>query len=294
MKDNGVLLIVDDVQSNLNVLESILKDEYELKLASNGKEALEFSVLKPIPDLILLDVEMPGIDGFEVLEQLKLNPKTMHIPVIFVTGRDAISQEERGLLLGAVDYITKPIRPVIVKARINTHITMKHQRDTLIHQATNDQLTNLSNRHHLIQMGMTIFSKAKRQEEDFCTIIIDIDHFKTINDTYGHLVGDEVLKSVAIALKQNKRAEDIVGRYGGEEFVMLLDNCSLNNASFKAEILRQRIQMLLPENIKVTASFGVAQLNNSHTHFELLLKDADDALYRAKKNGRNRVEIHNL
>jgi len=292
--NNGVLLIIDDVQSNLKVLDSILKNNYQIKVASSGKQALELSISKPIPDLILLDVEMPGMNGFEVLEQLKINPQTMHIPVIFVTSRDKTSEEEQGLLCGAVDYITKPINPVIVKARINTHLMLKYQRDTLIHQATNDQLTNLSNRHHLIQTGMTLFSKAKRQEESFCAIIIDIDHFKSINDTYGHLVGDEVLKSVAVALKQNKRTEDIIGRYGGEEFIMLLNNCSLNNASFKAEILRQKIQMLFPQNIKVTASFGVAQLNDSHTNFELLIKDADDALYRAKENGRNRVELHVL
>lgn len=294
MKDNGVLLIVDDVQSNLEVLGSILKDQYQIKVALSGKRALELSLLKPIPDLILLDVEMPDMNGFEVLEQLKRNPRTMHIPVIFVTGSDTTSQEEKGLIYGAVDYITKPIRPVIVKARINTHITMKYQRDALIHQATYDQLTNLSNRHHLTQMGMKIFSRAKRQEENLCAIILDIDYFKSVNDNYGHLVGDSVLKSIANILDKNRRVEDFIARYGGEEFIILLDNCSVNDAANKAEILRQRIQNLRPHNIEVTASFGIAQLNASHTTFELLIKDADDALYKAKENGRNRVEILSL
>ena len=292
MKDNGVVLIIDDVQSNIEILGSILKDKYQIKMALNGKRALELSLLKPIPDLILLDVEMPDMDGFEVLAQLKLNPQTRHVPVIFVTGRDGTSQEEEGLLCGAVDYITKPVRPVIVKARINTHLTIKYQRDELIRRATYDQLTNLSNRHHLAQVGMKIFSKAKRQQEDFCAVIVDIDHFKSVNDNHGHLVGDKVLKSIADLLSKNKRVEDFIARYGGEEFIILFDNCSLENASFKADILRQRIQSLLPHDIKVTASFGVAQLTEKHTTFESLIKDADDALYRAKGSGRNRVETH--
>ena len=292
MKDNGVLLIIDDVQSNIEILGSILKDKYQIKVALDGKRALELSLLKPIPDLILLDVEMPDMDGFEVLTQLKANPQTRHVPVIFVTGRDGTAQEEEGLLCGAVDYITKPVRPVIVKARIKTHLTIKYQRDELIHRATYDQLTNLSNRHHLTQVGMKIFSKAKRQQEDFCAVIVDIDHFKSINDNHGHLIGDKVLKSIADLLSQNKRVEDFIARYGGEEFIILFDNCNLENASFKADILRQRIQNQLPHDIQVTASFGVAQLSNKHTTFESLIKDADDALYRAKGSGRNRVEIH--
>ena len=290
MKENGTILIVDDVTPNLELLGSILKDEYDIKIALNGKRALELALMDPHPDLILLDVEMPDMDGYQVLEKLKTHQKTKYIPVIFVTGSDSAQEEEKGLLLGAVDYITKPIRPLIVKARIRTHLTLKYQRDELVYQSSHDQLTGLYNRHHLAQEGNRKYARAKRHNEDFCVIIVDIDHFKNVNDTYGHLIGDEILKAVGKQLEQNKRIEDFVARYGGEEFIILFDNCNLEDAKFKANILRLRIQNLIPEGIKISASFGVAQLNpDKHETFELLIKDADTALYKAKENGRNRV-----
>ena len=289
MKNSDVILIVDDIQSNVEMLGGVLKDEYQIKVAQNGVRALELSLLHPVPDLILLDIEMPEMDGFEVLSRLKTNSATKDIPVIFISSYSSTEEEERGLIKGAVDYITKPIRPLIVKARVRTHLIIKHQRDALLHMASHDQLTGLCNRYHLVQEGNRIFSRAKRQKEDFCAVIVDIDHFKNVNDTYGHLVGNEILKSIASLLDKYKRVEDLTARYGGEEFVILFDNCSIDDASFKADILRQRVQNLLPMNIKTTASFGIVQLNEKHNTFEQLLKDADKALYMAKEGGRNRV-----
>lgn len=290
MKNNATILIVDDVASNIELLGSILKNDYDIKVALNGKKAIDIALIEPYPDLILLDVEMPDMNGYQVLEKLQTHLATKFIPIIFVTGSDSIEEEEKGLLLGAVDYITKPIRPIIVKARIQTHLTIKFQRDELVYQSSHDQLTGLYNRHQLAQEGNRKFSKARRQKEDFCVVILDIDHFKNVNDTYGHLIGDEILKAVAKVLEQNKRIEDFTARYGGEEFILLLDNCNLEDAKFKANILRLRVQNLMAENIKISASFGVAQLDiDKHKKFEELIKDADLQLYKAKESGRNKV-----
>jgi len=285
------VLIIDDVDSNMEILGSCLKDTYDIKYASNGLDALNMIHSDP-PDLILLDIEMPDMDGFEVLEELKKTSHN-HIPVIFVTGHRDIQKEERGLINGAVDYITKPISPIIVKARVKTHITIKNQRDQLVYRAAHDQLTQLYNRHKLVEEGNRFFSKALRYNETFCVAILDIDYFKKINDTYGHIVGDDVLKSVANLLSESLQTEDIIARYGGEEFIIIFDKCLLHDAMKKADILRMKIYNLKPNNINVTASFGVSCINNNlHNDFDHLLQEADDALYKAKKNGRNQVMIY--
>lgn len=284
-----VILVVDDVASNAQLLATILQKNYLTKIALDGVKALELAVMEPIPDIILLDIEMPGMDGFEVLKRLKENHNTKDIPVIFVTGYDAVKDEERGLLEGAVDYITKPIRPVIVRARINIHLTIKEQRDKLIFAASHDLLSGLYNRRHLQEEGDRRFSSAVRHETPLSLIMLDIDHFKKVNDTYGHVTGDKVIRAIAQTLMRYKRNEDFPARYGGEEFVILLDNCKLEDAVIKAEYLRKHIEVLMPEGIKVTASFGVAQLKDTHHNFEEMIKEADEALYRSKENGRNRV-----
>ena len=289
MKSENVILIVDDVVSNIEILAAILKDDYQIKVAQSGEKALEIALKIPIPDLILLDIEMPDMDGFEVLKQLKHNRLTRHIPVIFVTSYNGTQEEEKGLLKGAVDYITKPIRPVIVKARVQTHLTIKNQRDALVYSSSHDDLTGLYNRRHLNEEGGRKFSRAQRMQDKLSVIMLDIDHFKAINDTYGHLVGDDILVAVSRLFGKFKRNEDFVTRYGGEEFVILLDNCSLADAKEKAENLRLRIEMLHPDGIAVSASFGVAEFRKKHHSFDDLLKDADTALYEAKNSGRNQV-----
>lgn len=286
------ILIVDDMDSNLEILGSCLKKLYEVRYASSGEDALHILNNDHTPDLILLDIEMPKMNGFEVLEKLKTNPKTEHIPVIFVTGHDDIKNEERGLINGAVDYITKPISPIIVKARVKTHLTIKHQRDQLIYRASHDQLTETYNRHKLVEEGERTFSKSIRHNDNLCVAIMDIDHFKSVNDTFGHLVGDEVLKSVALLLKENIRTEDILARYGGEEFVIIFDRCSMEDAINKTNLLKEKISVLNPSNIPITASFGITCIREHiHTNFDNLLSEADTALYEAKERGRNRVVI---
>lgn len=292
MRDKAVVLIVDDVRINLQTLAHILKEDYTVKVASGGAQALELVVQDPIPDLILLDVGMPDVSGYDVCRILRENSSTVNIPIIFVTGKDSIEEEEYGLSLGAVDYITKPIHPSIVKARVKTHITLKRQYDLLKTMAVRDQLTGLYNRHYLVDMMAAKVSEAKRHEQPLCVIMVDIDHFKEINDSFGHLEGDKVLQKIAQILKNEARREDVVARFGGEEMVIILNNCSLPEASLKAEKLRKKIELSEPEGIAISASFGIVQMNEVNNTCEKLFKCADDALYKAKELGRNRVEVY--
>jgi len=286
MKEQGTVLIVDDTHTNIAVLAGCLQSLYHLKVAMNGKRCLELAETDPLPDLILLDVIMPGMDGYEVCKKLKENPVTEHIPIIFVTGRDSDDEEEFGLQLGALDYITKPIRPAIVQARVATHMKLKQQRDVLRTKALHDQLTDLFNRHYLIETANKKISKALRYNGSLSLIMIDIDFFKKVNDQFGHQAGDTVLKAVAKVLSDNNRNEDIVARFGGEEFVILLDECSILDAENKAEQIRLKIEALIPDGIFVTASLGIAELEADES-FEQLLARTDGALYLAKEQGRN-------
>ena len=288
-----VIMIVDDVATNVQALASILKDDYTLKVATNGQTALKLSVQEPIPDLILLDVQMPGMSGFDVCKILKSKDNTKDIPVIFVTGNVSDGSEELGLKLGAVDYITKPIREAIVKVRVKTHIDLKLMRDNLFSLAMNDALTSVYNRHFLFNEAERILSKSRRSGESISVVMLDIDHFKSINDQHGHQVGDEVLKAIANELKVSIRNEDVVARYGGEEFVVILTDCDLILAKEKAEYLREAIEKLNPNGLKVTSSFGISVLDRKYIDFDEMLKDADDALYEAKHSGRNRVVFKN-
>ena len=289
MADKPYILIVDDVPANIQTLADVLKDKYRIKVATDGYRCLELARQEPQPDLILLDIEMPGISGFEVCKQLKKDTLTQDIPVIFVTANDQEEDEEKGLHIGAVDYITKPIRPVIVAARVDTHITLKIQRDLLTRMATHDQLTGLYNRHFLMESAPKKIAFAQRHHTSVCLLTLDIDHFKKINDDYGHPFGDRVLREIGDLLKSFSRKEDIVTRFGGEEFVILFDACRLQDALDKAEELRKQIEQLKPEGYTITASLGVTELQSEQDTLEQIIKRADQALYQAKEQGRNRV-----
>ncbi len=289
MPDNALILIVDDSPTNLQVLASCVKSLYQVKVATSGAKCLQIASMQPQPDLILLDVEMPEMNGHEVCKVLKSNPDTADIPVIFVTGLQKDEDEELGLSLGAADYITKPIRPTIVLARIKTQMTLKIQRDKLNHLAFNDQLTGLYNRHFLFDVAAQRVARALRHKYDLWLLMIDIDHFKSINDNYGHPAGDKILTQVAATLSLDNRVEDIAARFGGEEFVVIFDPCNDNDALLKAQRILRKVERLQPEGITVTISIGMAKLTAEDAEFGRLLKRADDALYKAKENGRNQV-----
>lgn len=282
------ILIVDDDPANIQVLAACLKDHYQIRVATSGERCLEL-VEDEHPDLILLDIEMPGMNGYQTCQQLKANQLAAGIPVIFVTGRENEQDEEKGLQLGAVDYITKPIHPAIVQARVKTQIQLRLHMNRLEHMALHDQLTGIYNRHYLLEVASQKVAYALRHQENLSVLMLDLDYFKAVNDEHGHLVADKVLQAVAAVLADSSRKEDLAARYGGEEFVILLEQCNLEAAVSKAEGLRLQIEQLHPQEVDITVSIGAAQLRAGDSNFETLLNRADAAMYQAKSLGRNCV-----
>ena len=292
------ILIVDDQPSNIQVLAHLLQGDYHIQVATGGEKALELAHKEPQPDLILLDVIMPNPDGYEVCRRLKADPGTHDIPVIFVTGRNAAEDEERGLELGAVDYITKPFTPTITRHRVRNHVDLKRKTDALERLAQLDGLTELPNRRQLDQQLREEWGRAKRGETVISLVMMDIDHFKPYNDHYDHGAGDECLRRVARALAQvSGRSTDLIARYGGEEFAALLPYTEASGAHGVAERFREAVAGLeLPHAYAdagiVTLSLGVATVTPGPRDDDpgVLLEAADGALYAAKEAGRNRVE----
>ncbi|TRW99043.1 diguanylate cyclase [Candidatus Methylobacter oryzae] len=300
VQQQSMILIVDDVPTNVQILAEALSSVYRIKVASNGVDALKI-VQRERPDLILLDVMMPGMDGFEVCRHLKEDVRTQNIPVIFVTAKNANSDEELGLNLGAVDYITKPFVIPIAKARIRNHIRLKQQADLLESLSLLDALTGIPNRRRFDEALAAELKQAIRDATPLSLLMIDIDHFKQFNDHYGHGAGDVCLQMVAMELAKGVvRPSDLVARYGGEEFVVILPETDQLSALQIAERLRVRIEKLgLPHACSetgnvVTISVGIATQARIPEGFmpQLLVDMADKALYAAKENGRNRVCSH--
>ena len=295
------VLVVDDEPPNIQALGTLLKDEYRIQVANSGEKALAIvqDEAQPLPDLILLDIQMPGIDGYELCRILKEDPKTEGIVVIFVTARDATSDEEHGLKLGAVDYISKPISPAIVHARVDTHMNLKRKTDMLERFALLDGLTGIHNRRYFDEQLEKEISRNIREDRPLSVIMMDIDHFKEFNDHYGHGAGDQCLKKVAHALTDTlSRPGDTLCRYGGEEFVALLPGNDGGGAGVVAERLREAVEALSiaheysSVSDVVTLSLGIAFAEPAGEHkgtAESLIKRADEALYAAKRAGRNRV-----
>ena len=295
---NPLILIVDDTPSNIHVLSEALRADYRIKVATSGAVALSVAGNPETrPDLILLDVMMPEMDGYEVCRRLKKAPETQSIPVIFVTAKTDVIDEEFGLSLGAVDYITKPFHQAIVKARLRNHINLKLKTDLLESLALVDGLTCIPNRRRFDEALEQEWKRSVRSGTPLALIIADIDHFKAYNDHYGHGGGDLCLKAVAQALaKSIDRAGDIVARYGGEEFAAVIPNTDEVGAQFLAERCCATVAALrLPHGFSsaadhVTISVGYAALKpgieRSPTE---LIELADKMLYRAKEQGRNRA-----
>ncbi|MCP4346458.1 MAG: PleD family two-component system response regulator [Desulfobacterales bacterium] len=293
------ILIVDDVPKNLQVLGSVLKKEgYLIAFAKNGEHALDY-IAEHQPDLILLDIMMPGTDGYEVCRKLKEDQKTRDIPVIFITALGDADDEYRGFEIGGVDYITKPFNPKIVKARVKTHLLLKRKTEILEKLASIDGLTEINNRRRFDEMLETEWNRAKRELKPLSLVMTDIDYFKNFNDSYGHAAGDECLRKVAGTLaKTVQRSPDFVARYGGEEFAAILPDTGINGAAGIAEKMRLNTESLqIPHEQNrasgyVTLSLGVAAvIPDENTSSAALVEAADRCLYEAKKNGRNQVKI---
>lgn len=293
------ILVVDDMTTTLLLIHDLLKDTYEVKIAKSGTKALEILESPNDIDLILLDIEMPDINGYDVCKRIKNNETIKNIPIIFITGRTSQEDEEYGLNLGAIDYITKPFNKAIVKLRIKNYLDLKIKNDMLEKLSMYDGLTNIRNRRFFDETFEKTFSEIKRDKKSLAVLMIDIDFFKPYNDNYGHGQGDETLRKVAKALEKTiKRASDFVARYGGEEFVILLKDINKDGVEAVANNLLNAVRELKIthefskiENY-VTVSIGVSYYNSSSdiTKLELLLK-ADETLYSVKNSGRNNFAI---
>lgn len=292
-----MILIVDDTPVNIQVLAEALRGEYRVKVATSAVGAFDVIEKHGVPDLILLDVMMPDMDGYEMCRRLKNDEKTMNIPVIFVTAKNDAVDEERGLRLGAVDYIIKPFHIAVVSARIHNHINLKLKTDLLESHAWLDGLTNIPNRRRFDDALQSEWSRASRNGEPISIVMVDVDYFKQYNDHYGHGSGDVCLKKVAQALTTSiSRPTDLAARYGGEEFVVLLPNTDAKGAHAIAEKIRAGVESVkIPHEYSsasqwVTVSAGVStMMPSTENSATLLLKSADSTLYEAKSIGRNRV-----
>lgn len=293
------ILIVDDVNANSRLLAKKMSDEYECYTAMSGEEALE-RIRMHSPDLVLLDILMPGMDGFEVCRRLKADGRTRDIPVIFITSLNEDEDEAKGLALGAVDYVRKPFRMPIVKARIRNHIELKIARDLLESQAFIDTLTAMPNRRRFEEIMDKEWFRAMRKGHPLSFVLVDIDFFKNYNDNYGHQKGDECLRKVGRVLKESLcRSSDFVARYGGEEFAIILPDTDEQGVQLITGNIRDNLLSLgIPHDYSdvaplVTLSQGAATIMPEEgLEPEGLIEAADKALYRAKEYGRNRVEFY--
>jgi two-component system cell cycle response regulator len=304
----GTILVVDDHDDNIELLRARLEAwGYRVQAARDGRQALE-SVHASPPDLILLDVMMPTVDGNEVARRIKQNPVLPFIPIIMQTALDSTESKVEGLEAGADDYITKPIEFAELKARLRSMLRIKRLQDELEererqlleanerlkHMSRTDSLTGLENRRSIEKQLDVLFAHGERLSEPLACVMSDLDRFKRVNDEYGHQAGDAVLKQFAAILKREAREIDIVGRYGGEEFIVLLPGTVLDAAVTFAERVRKQIEahkfVIDGGTLSRTASFGVAGWPHPRvSNCDRLVRAADDALYVAKEMGRNRV-----
>ncbi|MCP4901150.1 MAG: diguanylate cyclase [bacterium] len=293
--ERPTVLIVDDESTNIRVLAEILQNLYQLRFATDGEKALEIATTQKI-DLILLDVVMPKMNGYEVCRRLKSVDATHKIPIIFVTSMGEVEDETQGFALGGVDYITKPVSPPVVRARVKTHLALKEQTDLLEQLSLIDFLTKIPNRRRFDEVLQREFASAGRSKTWFTLMILDVDFFKQYNDSYGHTRGDDCLREIAMALELTfSRPTDLVARYGGEEFGIVLRDTGFEGSCNLVEKIHENLQKLELSHLqssvadRVTVSLGAVSLVPDQTMTPTaLLEKADTLLYEAKENGRMR------
>lgn len=293
---NFSILIVDDENSNICILSDILRPHYKIYIAKSGEEAVSQAKLNK-PDLILLDIIMPGMDGYETLTTLKEDDLTRDIPIIFITALNNVNDEERGFYLGAVDYIKKPFNHSIVKARVKTHLQIIKQMQTIERLGLIDALTEIPNRRSFDNNLKSFWTIAGASNKPISLLTIDVDEFKKYNDKYGHPQGDVLLSSIARIMKKSLfRANDYIARIGGEEFAVVLPDTDLNNAVQVAERIQKNVESAEIVNSRenkvttCTISVGVTSAYpNEETDIQSFIAKSDRMLYKAKNRGRNRV-----
>jgi len=292
------ILLVDDNKQNIEMLMELFKEDYKISAAVTSERALKMARAQPPPDIILLDIIMPEMDGYQICEILKNDEKTKHIPIIFVTAVSEVMDETKGFAVGALDYITKPFHPPTVKARVEIQLNLKRKQDLLEKFAFIDALTEIPNRRRFDEVLEKEWNRAMRSEKPIALLIMDVDNFKQYNDNYGHGKGDVVLRRVAGAIKDTLlRAGDFVARYGGEEFAAVLPYCDLNRAMDTAEHIIREVDDLniahaySPIAPYVTLSIGVSVTGgNPGTTKQNLIDAADKTLYEAKAEGKHRAK----
>jgi diguanylate cyclase (GGDEF)-like protein len=290
------VLIIDDDPIVVDIMETVFDGDLRILTARNGRAGIEMACAEN-PDLILLDVRMPDMDGYETCRQLKSMAETADIPVIFLTARIETEDEFKGLELGAIDYIAKPIVPQIVRARIQNHLTLKRQRDQLANMSMIDGLTGIANRRRFDDHIEQELRRASRNKAPLSLLLMDIDDFKAYNDTYGHAKGDDCLRTVAQEIRNFlRRPSDLVARYGGEEFAVVLPDTPPEAAAMLGEKIRAGIEALnIPhksaraaDHVTVSIGAGLCRPEEPLTKAQLI-EAADQQLYASKRAGRNRV-----
>jgi len=286
--DRQKILIIDDNNDNIKVAANIIKSEDLLVWATlNPHEGLKIAE-KKLPDLILLDIQMPDLNGYEVCRILKSNDTTKDIPVMFMTASTDDKSIDKAYKVGAVDYITKPIKKMELLARVNTQLRLSRLINDLKEASYTDGLTKLYNHKKILEILASEIERANRYKRPFSVLMVDIDRFKTVNDEYGHLVGDKVLERLASEIKQQIREVDTAGRYGGEEFLIIYPEVGGEEAVQAAERLRQSVEKTPFDNgLKITISGGLAKYTGEDPR--ILVRKADDNLYQAKNSGRNKI-----
>ena len=296
------ILIIDDDKLNIIALTRILGSDYTVYFEGTGESGVKAAKMFK-PDLIMLDVIMPNMSGFDVIKILKEDEETRDIPVIFLTGRRDVQDEEVGFVLGAVDYITKPFSVGVVKLRVENQLKIVSHMRTIYKISTEDALTCLGNRRHFNNVLDSEWKRSAMAKSHICFMVMDIDHFKKYNDTYGHLSGDAVLRGVADVIRNCvPESSDHISRWGGEEFALVLPESDINDGLLVAEKIRESMENTkfeLEDNVEtsITISIGVhSVVAGEQPDYTLknFIADTDAALYNAKRQGRNRVVCVNI
>ena len=309
------ILVVDDAPQNVTLLARILKmSGYDIQVATNGAQAIESAKRQP-PDLILLDINMPVMDGFEACARLNADERTRGIPVIFISALDNLADKVRAFQSGGVDYILKPFEYEEIQARVETHLMIRRLRvqleeanqqlaarvveltrlnEEVQRLANEDVLTGCFNRRHFMELAEMEIKRSMRYKQSLSFLMMDIDHFKSFNDRYGHQIGDQLLCHLVSLCQKQLRVADTLGRYGGEEFVILMPETGRDGAKEASERLHKSIEEMnidTPEGkLAITVSMGLTSLESGFDEtqtLDMLIKRADKALFTAKKAGRN-------
>ena len=286
------ILVIDDENLIRQLISALLTGFGTIELAESGEQAFQ-KIEAEKPDLIILDVQMPDMDGYEVCRKLKENEATTDIPVVFLTANNSNEDEERGLKIGATDFIRKPISPQIVQTRVSNILKLQTATRQLELLASTDPLTGAFNRRHFMDTGNNELLRSNRYKHSYSVLMLDIDHFKAVNDTHGHNIGDVALKKTVRVIEETLRGEDTLGRLGGEEFAVLLPETNAARATLLAERIRVAISQIVIETptdpLTFTMSIGMTEGREGDENIDTLLQRADEGLYKAKEQGRNQV-----